>query len=37
MKCKNCGYELTSDAIFCEKCGTKVETTEEDTKKEDKE
>ena len=29
MKCKNCGYELTSDAIFCEKCGTKVETTEE--------
>ena len=25
MKCKNCGNELSDNAMFCGKCGTKVE------------
>ena len=25
MKCKNCGYEITEDTVFCFNCGSKVE------------
>ena len=27
MICKECGQELSKDSIFCNKCGTKIETT----------
>ena len=26
MKCPNCGKEIVNDSVFCEYCGTKVET-----------
>jgi predicted nucleic acid-binding Zn ribbon protein len=26
MKCPNCGKEIANDSVFCEYCGTKVET-----------
>lgn len=32
MICKNCGQELSNESIFCNKCGSKVETTVEDLK-----
>ena len=32
MICKNCGQGLSNESIFCNKCGTKVETTVEDLK-----
>lgn len=32
MICKNCGQELSNESIFCNKCGSKVETTVEDIK-----
>jgi Predicted membrane protein len=32
MFCKNCGNELPTNALYCEKCGTKIERTVTDTK-----
>lgn len=26
MKCPNCGKEITDDSLFCEHCGAKVKT-----------
>ena len=26
MKCKNCGQEIAEDSVFCEYCGTKIDT-----------
>ena len=35
MKCYNCGTELMDNAKFCKQCGEKVNTKEEDIKKEE--
>lgn len=32
MKCRNCGTELETDALFCDECGCKVERIEETIK-----